>query len=124
VLRALPGTACRRFIAVSAVPVDPSSSDDSLVMRAVVTPLVRSALRAVYDDLGQMEREITADVTADWTIVRPPRLLDKPGTGRYRTRLGGNVAKGRTLNRADLAHALLSMLSDSTTVRQVVGIAY
>jgi putative NADH-flavin reductase len=124
VLRALPGTACRRFIAVSAVPVDPSPNGDPLLMRAVVTPLLRSALRAIYDDLAQMEREITADGDVDWTIVRPPRLLDKPGTGQYRTRLGGNVAKGRTLARADLAHALLTMLSGPATVRQIVGVAY
>jgi hypothetical protein len=30
----------------------------------------------------------------DWTIVRPPRLTDKPLTGTYRTAYGQNLRGG------------------------------
>ena len=40
-----------------------------------------------------MEAEIRRSST-DWTIVRPPKLVNKPLTGRYRTVVGGNVPRG------------------------------
>lgn len=37
----------------------------------------------------------------DWTVFRPPRLTDKPLTGRYRTALGQNLRGGFLISRAD-----------------------
>jgi putative NADH-flavin reductase len=112
-----------RLVAVSAVPVDATPNGEPLFVRAVVTPLLRTVLRGVYADLALMEKEIRRSA-ADWTIFRPPRLLDRPPTERYRRRLGGNVPNGTAVSRADLAHALLAALTDPATVRQVVGVAY
>ncbi|MGP3984844.1 hypothetical protein [Streptomyces sp. KR80] len=42
----------------------------------------------------------------DWTVVRPPRLLNKPVTGTYRTALNANLRGGR----ADVTHAMLSFI--------------
>ena len=70
-----------------------------------------------------MEAEL-AGSASDWTVVRPPRLQDKPVTGTYRTVVGGFPARGRFIGRADVAHAMLAMAEDPGTVKQGVGVAY
>ena len=59
----------------------------------------------------------------DWTIVRPPRLTSKPGTGRYRTAYGQNLRRGLFVSRADVAHYMLSILDQPEAFRQTIGIA-
>ncbi|MFD6244405.1 NAD(P)-dependent oxidoreductase [Streptomyces roseolus] len=54
---------------------------------------------------------------------RAPELTDRPLTGRYRTVVGGTPARGRTLARADVAHAMPAVLADPSTVRRGVGVA-
>jgi uncharacterized protein YbjT (DUF2867 family) len=85
--------------------------------------LISSLLKDVYADLREMEGELAASST-DWTVVRPPRLQNKPLTGSYRTVLGGFPPKGRFIARADVAHAMLAMIDDPGTVKQGVGVAY
>ncbi|MHA6621148.1 NAD(P)H-binding protein [Pseudonocardia sp. DLS-67] len=48
----------------------------------------------------------------DWTIVLPPRLTDRPATGRIRRRVGGNVRGSYSMTRADLATAVLGAVTD------------
>jgi len=123
ILSAMEVCGVRRFVAVSAAPVGPSPQDDPFLDRRITTPLIRRFLRDVYTDLEAMEEAVRASNT-EWTVMRPPRLLDKPRTGTYRLAVGGNVPGGRTIARSDLAHAILDLLDDPATVGQVVGIAY
>lgn len=62
--------------------------------------------------------------TVEWTVIRPPRLVNKPLTGTYRTVIGSSVPRGYTISRADAAHAMLAVLDNPATIRQPVGIAY
>lgn len=112
----------RRLLVVSAAPVGPVPEGESLAYRALLHPLVSRVFRNIYADLGEMERLVGASAS-DWTVVRPPRLLDRPGTGRYRADPAGNVRGGRSIARADLAHAMLRMLTDPATVKQTIGVA-
>ena len=121
ILAALAATGVRRFVAVSAVPVGPVPPGESLVNRRLLYPVLRSLLRGIYGDLAVMERDIAASDT-DWTIVRPPRLVDGP-VDRYRTAIGANVPRGRTTSRATVAHAMLESLADPATIGQAVGVA-
>lgn len=122
ILRALQDAGVRRFVAVTAAPVGPTPSGESFVTRAIAMPLLRRLLRPIYDDMAAMEADIRAS-GLDWTVVRPPRLLDKPLTGRYRLAIGANVARGNTVSRANVAHAMLAVLSDSAAIGQPVGVA-
>ncbi|MEU7024436.1 SDR family oxidoreductase [Streptomyces sp. NPDC046203] len=122
VLRAMEAAGTRRLLVVSAAPVGPPPERQSLADKAVVAA-VSATLRKIYDDLREMEAELAASGT-DWTSVRPPRLTDQPVTGHYRHVVGGTPVKGRTIARADVAHAMLAMADDPATVRQGVGIAY
>ncbi|WP_217549098.1 NAD(P)-dependent oxidoreductase [Streptomyces sp. GbtcB6] len=121
VLAAMEAEAVRRLVVVSAAPVGPEP-DDGLLDRSM-RGLVSTILKPVYDDLREMEAELSRSGT-DWTSVRPPRLQDKPLTGTYRTVVGGFPRKGRFIARADVAHAMLAMIEDAGTVKQGVGVAY
>ncbi|MEV4946186.1 NAD(P)H-binding protein [Streptomyces sp. NPDC053755] len=112
----------RWLVAVSAAPLAPVPDGQGLVDRAMPA-VVGSVLEDVHADLRAMEGEL-AVASADWTAVRPPRLTDKPVTGRYRTVAGGTPSRGRTLARADAAYAMPAMIDDPATVRQGAGVAY
>ncbi|MDQ1582470.1 MAG: hypothetical protein QOF36_524 [Microbacteriaceae bacterium] len=123
ILRALEASGVRRFVAVSAVPVGPVPDGDSFVNRRLLLPFMGAFLRDLYADLAAMEGDIRRSAT-DWTIVRPPKLVNRPLTAAYRTAVGANVPRGYSLSRADAAHAMLTALAMSETIRQPLGVAY
>ncbi|OIK00017.1 NAD(P)-dependent oxidoreductase [Streptomyces colonosanans] len=121
-LGALEAEGVRRLLVVSAAPLGPVPEGTG-TLDHMVRGLVSAILKHVYADLREMEAELARSAT-DWTVVRPPRLQDKPLTGSYRTVVGGNPLKGRFIGRADVAHAMLAMTGDPGTVKQGVGVAY
>ncbi|GAA2266583.1 NADH-flavin reductase [Streptomyces ruber] len=122
VLRAMDSAGVLRIVVVSAAPLAPPPQDDPVVDR-VVRAILRRVLADTYADLREMEAELERSA-ADWTSVRPPKLTDGPLTGTYRTAVGGVPRAGRTLARADVAHAMLAAAGDPGTVKQTVGVAY
>ncbi|WP_335934547.1 NAD(P)-dependent oxidoreductase [Streptomyces sp. PTD5-9] len=122
VLRAMEAAGTRRLVVVSAAPLGPRPADEPLVDR-LVHRVVSAVLGEVYADLRRMEAAL-AESALDWTSVRPPKLTHGPLTGRYRTVIGGTPPRGRTLSRADTAHAMLSLVDEPDAVRQGVGVAY
>jgi putative NADH-flavin reductase len=123
ILKAMESAEVHRLVVVSAAPVGPAPDGESLLNRRVLLPVISAVLKDVYADLRVME-DLMAASPAEWTAMRPPRLVDKPLTGRYRTAVGANVARGNTIARADVAHAMLAALDDPTTNRQPLGVAY
>ncbi|MFJ6724188.1 NAD(P)-dependent oxidoreductase [Streptomyces sp. NPDC091281] len=121
-LTAMDSTDVLRLLVVSAAPVGPAPAEDTLLDRAA-RAVVSAVLKDVYADLRAMEAEVAASTT-DWTVVRPPRLQDRPLTGAYRTVIGGFPSKGRFVGRADVAHAMLSLVQDGRATKQGVGVAY
>ena len=59
----------------------------------------------------------------DWTILRPPRLTDKPPIGKYQTRRELNVRGSAFISRADLARAILAFSDDRDTYQAAFGVA-
>ena len=104
IVTAMRAAGVRRIIVVSAAPIGtvpspgrphPPKHDpgDGFMMRHLLGPVVKAAFRGHYADLARME-DVLRDSGLDWTMVRPPRLTDKPATGRYRTAVGQNVRGG------------------------------
>ncbi|MCT4355859.1 NAD(P)H-binding protein [Streptomyces sp. Je 1-79] len=122
VVAAMDAESVRRLLVVSASPLGPVPDGEPLLGKAI-TAIVGSVLKDVYADLRVMEAELAASAT-DWTSVRPPKLTNAPVTGRYRTVVDGNPRGGRSLARADVAHAMLAMIDDPATVGRGVGVAY
>ncbi len=123
ILGAMKAEGVRRLVVVSAAPVGPVPDGDSFLNRRLLLPAVSAVLRDTYADLRAMEQEI-ADSAAEWTVLRPPKLVNKPATRRYRTVIDGNVPRGHTISRADVAHAMLAAVDDPATFGRAIGIAY
>ena len=121
ILAAMDAAGVRRFVAVSAAPLGPTPGD--FLNRRVVWPMINAFAAEVYADLRVMEADIMSSA-ADWTIVRPPKLNSKALTGRYRTEVGGTVTRGYLVSRADVAHLMLKVLDDPSTICRPVGVAY
>jgi putative NADH-flavin reductase len=122
ILAALDATGVRRFAAVSAAPVAPPPDDDGWLNRRIVHPLITTLLRDIYADLVKMEDDIRHSAT-HWTVVRPPRLTNRPLSGKYRMAVNANLPHGYTISRADVAHAMLAVLDDPATIGKAVGVA-
>ena len=118
--RAMTATGVRRIVAVSAGPLNREGTGQPVFAR-VLSPLLWAVLREVYTDLEAMERCLRGS-GLDWTAVRPPALLDKPGQGRYRSEVGGGPNRS-SIARADVARAMLDMVDRPDTVQQAVGVS-
>jgi len=133
ITQAMRAAGVRRIIVVSAAPIGtvpspgrphPPRHDpgDGFVVRYLADPIVKRVLREHYADLARMEDVLRAS-DLDWTAVRPPRLTDKPVTGRYRTAYGQNIRRGLFVSRADVARYMLWAVDQPATFQQTVGIA-
>ena len=91
-------------------------------MRQLGARFARTAFGKVYADLAAME-DLLRGSDLDWTVIRPPKLTNKPLTGHYRTATGQNVRGGFSVPRADVAHLMLAVLGRPDTIGQVIGIA-
>jgi putative NADH-flavin reductase len=134
VIDAMDHTDTQRLVIVSAAPMGtvpsparprPPRHDpgDGFFMRHLGARFAKAAFRTHYADLARMEDAVRAS-DLDWTMARPPKLTDKPLTGVYRTALGQNVRGGFSISRADVAHQMLACITDPSTIRQTVGMAY
>ncbi|WP_326555294.1 NAD(P)-dependent oxidoreductase [Micromonospora sp. NBC_01813] len=134
VVDAMRATGVRRIVVVSAASVGTVPSPgrpnpprhnpgDGFLMRHIAAPLAKAAFRRHYADLALME-DVLRDSGLDWTVSRPPRLLDRRLRRRYRTAYEQNVRGGAFISRADVAHHMLDVLDQPETIHRIIGIAY
>ena len=111
----------RRLIVITGSIVD--DTGNGFFMTRVVKPLARHTFLAdVCTDMRRAE-DIVHATDLDWTIVRPPRLTDRPATGKYRAAVDRNVPRGVKIPRADVATYVLDHLADLRTFRKHVFVA-
>ncbi|MEO3768123.1 NAD(P)H-binding protein [Streptomyces sp. B8F3] len=119
-VRAARAAGVRRLLVVSTAPVGPPAPDEGVLGRAV-SPVLRTVFKDVYAEAAAMESEM-AHSGLDWTVLRPGKLTNRRGKGRYRRRVGGNVPGTGTLARADLARAVLDLMDDPAARGRTVGL--
>ncbi|MGN9909829.1 NAD(P)-dependent oxidoreductase [Phytohabitans sp. LJ34] len=133
IVAAMQAEHVRRVVVVSAAPVGPvpvpgeprppkHDPGDGFFMRHLFSRIARALYGAHYADLALAEQALR-ESGLEWTVSRPPKLTDKPLTGRYRVALNRNIRGGFSVPRADVAHHMLRMVDQPETVKQVVGIA-
>ena len=120
IVAAMHKAGTRRLVVVSGT--GPFDEGEGPGMRYVVKPIGRRVLKHVFADFVAMEKIVRAS-GLDWTIVRPPRLTDKPLTGRYRTRRDVNLRGNFAVSRADVAHLILAACADRETYDAAIYIA-
>jgi putative NADH-flavin reductase len=119
IIAAMRDVGARRLIAISGSMVD--DTGDGPFFRYFAKPMGRRIFRGAYEDMQNAEEEIHRS-GLEWTIMRPPRLTDKPATGHYRTALDRNLG-AFTVSRADLAACTLATVSDANTRQRHVFVA-
>ncbi len=121
IIEAMEKGDARRLIVVTGSIVD--DTGNGFFMTQLVKPLARRTFLAdVCADMRRAE-DIVHATDLDWTIVRPPRLTDKPATGEYRAAIDRNVPRGVQIPRADVATYILDHLADPSTFRTHVFVA-
>ncbi len=122
IIEAMGRTGVKRLLMVSASGLV-ADAGDGVVIRYVAKPILGRVLRHHFADLARCEEEIRAS-GLDWTIVRPPQLVDEEPTGEYRTAVDINVRHGRKIARSDLAAFMLDLVPDRSSVGKHVFVAY
>ncbi|WP_260706513.1 NAD(P)-dependent oxidoreductase [Edaphobacter flagellatus] len=84
--------------------------------------MTNTLFRNVTDDHCDADNEM-AQSDLDWTILRPPRLLDKPASGNLRVVAGGLPKSAYTISRADVANFMLKEAVAPRYVHQFVGLS-
>ena len=120
-ITAARATGVRRLLVVSASGMH--TEGDGVFTRTLVKPMLGSILKHGFADMLAMEDLVTA-TDLDWTVVRPPMLLNGPRTGKVASRLDGNVRGSFSIRRADVAAYLLDAVADPTLIRAKVSIAH
>ncbi len=123
VLNAMEAYGVKRFLCISAQAIVISPMYP-LWQKLFVKYILQPLLKNVYDDALRMEAALHEKRNLNWTIVRPPRLLNKPAKGKYRIAVNGYLKTPLSIARADVAHYMIHHLKDESTYRAVVEIAY
>jgi len=113
--RAMPRAGIRRVVVESVA---------FLFKNSIIPPayfLGRLFFPGIVTDASAME-EVLERSGLDWTIARPPRLTDKPYTGRYRVREGHLPAFGFTISRADVADFMLNTVESGSLIGKIAGV--
>jgi putative NADH-flavin reductase len=100
--------------------------DKNTISRKLLKTMKGASDKAVLADLEKTSGLLeTEGGTIDWIVVRPPKLTSDPieAKGKYKT---GKLDLGPTdkISRADVAHFLLSCVTDDTFIRKRPMVSY
>ncbi|SNS99304.1 Putative NADH-flavin reductase [Geodermatophilus pulveris] len=109
-----------RFVGVSGAGIDVPGDRKSPSARVISFLIQRLGGAAVADKPA--EYAVWAASDRDWTLVRPPRLKDGPGTGTVEHH-ASTSARATWLDRADLAAFLVDCLEQHLYPRQAPLVA-
>ncbi|HEX5748824.1 MAG TPA: SDR family oxidoreductase [Archangium sp.] len=118
IIAAMRAEGVSRLLAITSGMVTPTGTEP-LFFRFIG----RHLLRHVHADHLRLEEHVKAS-GLDWTLVRPPRLLDGPARGGYRLARDAGVPGGSEITRADLARFMVAEAAERTWLRCGVAIGY
>ena len=117
---AMRGAGVRRLVGVSGAGIDVPGDRKSRRDRLISALIQRFGGEAVQDKT--LERQVWAGSGLDWTLVRPPRLVDGPATGRVEH--SADLSPRRTsIPRADLAVFLADLVARPDYLQQAPLVA-
>ena len=119
-ISAMRAAGVRRFVGVSGAGIDVPGDRKSVRDRVISALVRRLGGEAVRDKA--VERELWAASDLDWTLVRPPRLVDGPASGRIEHAASGSPRR-TSLSRADLAVFVADLAERPDYVRQAPLVA-
>jgi len=108
-LAAMPSAGVRRLVMLSSFAASPTYRAKGIMKLASV------AMKGMVEDKSAGE-ELLKHSDIDWTIVYATRLTEGPRNGGHHT-VDGTLTDVGSISRAELADALISTVSDATSVR-------
>lgn len=123
ILAGMKNSGVQRIIVLGASGAVPGAAKhQGIATRLFLRIVENTALREPFRSQRDQERLLAASADL-YTIVRPPRLLNRPAIGHYRVQEDGLPPGGLTIPRADVADFMLRQLTDSTWIRKAPYIA-
>ncbi|GIH95953.1 NAD(P)-dependent oxidoreductase [Planobispora siamensis] len=110
----------RRFVGISGAGVDAPGDDKSRQAKIISFLIQRLGGAAVADKPAELAVWLASGL--DWTLVRPPRLLDGAPTGRIDHHAHRSVP-GTTITRADLAAFVVEVVEQGLYARAAPFVA-
>ena len=110
----------RRFVGVSGAGIDVPGDRKSRRDRVISALIQRFGGEAVRDKA--VELQVWAGSGLDWTLVRPPRLVDGPATGEVE-HSADRSPRRTSISRADLAVFLADLVARPDYVQQAPLVA-
>jgi putative NADH-flavin reductase len=104
---AMDAAGARRFVGVSGAGADLPGDRKGAGAR-FVSALTHRLARDL-DEEKEHEHRILAASGLDWTQVRPPRLVDRPGAGGYRLATEAPGLRAAPVTKADVALAMVEL---------------
>ena len=105
----------RRFVGVSGAGIDVPGDAKGRRDRVVSALIQRFGGDAARDKAAEYEQWASSDL--DWTLVRPPRLVDTPGSGRVE-HSAHRSARATKVSRRDLAGFVVDCLDHGHYTRE------
>lgn len=107
-----------RIIVLGAAGIYPEAmKHQSALTRLSLKFVVSTVLKEPFRSQRAQERLLEGS-SAEYTIARPPRLLDLPLTEHYRVQEDGLPPGGMTIPRADVADFMIRQISDTKWLRK------
>ena len=117
IIASMKETGVNRIVVLSSYGAGPGN-------RAYLSWFPRSLLGYILDD-KDVQEEIIRNSGLDYTIVRPPRLLNKPAKGNiFITTALSFKLPVMEISRADVADFMLSSATQNTYVNQTTSISW
>ncbi len=114
-VEAMPAAGVRRFVGISGAGIDVPGDQKSLSAKLISTAIQALGGEVVKDKPAEYAVFAASDL--DWTLVRPPRLLDGDATGHLEHDAHRST-KSTKMTRADLAVFMADVVEKNLYVRQ------
>ena len=122
ILDAMRDAEVARIVSISAGALE-ATTEMGFFIRLLTRLVLQRMLKNLYEDMRLMEMYLSQSA-ADYTIMRPARLVDNKATRRYRMAVNAHLKTPWTISKSDLADAMLNAIDDRETIRSIVEIAY
>ncbi len=109
----------RRLVSMSSLGVGESRRWGGLIEQFVIRVILRHVLRD-----KQAQEQLIAESGLDWTILRPPRILESLERKPYERWLHHSGRRRWKVSRADAAAEMLHLLEDRSSFQQTWHISY
>ena len=115
---AMKETGVSRFVCITGMGAGDSRGHGGFLYDRLLLPLL---LGRIYADKDRQEAVVTG-TGLDWVIVRPARLVNAPGTGRWREIERFSGERMTTISRADVAALVVREVLVPRHHRQVLNL--